>query len=294
MLLIDAAILFGHQPPHCFGGGGSMRAPEPAIIPKDATVLGFRIHYLETGAGDPVILLHGMGGEGARWMPTIRGLGSQFRMISPDQIGFGQSDKPLTAYHKGVFAGFLVEFMKAIAVPRATLIAQSMGVGVALYLAVHHPEMAARLVLVNGAGLGIDGSPPAAPDWHARQIANAGTLEESREYLEKIYFDRSRVTASLVEQNLVLRLRSAFTIESMQTANARGLGRLTEEELREIRVPTLLVWGMNDPLSPVQTADKLHAAIKGSRKVLIDRAGHFPFLEHPEQFNQAVLDFLKE
>jgi 2-hydroxy-6-oxonona-2,4-dienedioate hydrolase len=271
-----------------------MSAVEPAIIPKEAAVFGFRIHYLEAGRGDPIILLHGMGGEGARWMPTIRGLAAQFRVIAPDQIGFGQSDKPFTTYHRGVFAGFLVEFMKAIAVPRATLIAQSMGVGVALYTAVHHPQIAARLVLVNGAGLGMDSSPPAQPDWHARQIANAGTLEESREYLEKIYFDRSLVTDSLVQQNLILRLRSAFTIESMQTANARGLGRLAEEDLRRISIPTLLVWGMNDPLSSVQLADKLHAAIKGWRKVLIDKAGHFPFLEHPEQFNQAVLEFLKD
>ena len=270
-----------------------MKAAEPAIISKDATVLGFRIHYLEAGRGDRVILLHGMGGEGARWMPTIRGLASQFRVIAPDQIGFGASDKPLTTYHRGVFAGFLVGFMKAIAVPRATLIAQSMGVGVALYVAVHHARMVARLVLVNGAGLGMDGPPPAQPDWHARQIANAGTLEESREYLEKIYYDRSLITDSLVEQNLVLRLRSAFTIESMQTANARGLGRLTEEELREIGIPTLLVWGINDPLSPIQIADKLHGAIKASRKVLIEKAGHFPFLEHPQQFNQTVLEFLK-
>jgi len=271
-----------------------MGAVEPAIIPKDATVLGFRIHYLEAGRGDPVILLHGMGGEGARWMPTIRGLASQFLVIAPDQIGFGQSDKPLTMYHRGVFAGFLVELMKAIAVPRATLIAQSMGVGVALYMAVHHSPMVARLVLVNGAGLGLDSAPPAQPDWHARQIANAGTLEESREYLEKIYFNHNLITDSLVEQNLTLRLRSAFTIKSMQTANARGLGRLAEEELRGITAPTLLVWGLNDPLSPLQIADKLHAAIKGSRKVLIDKAGHFPFLEHPEQFNGAVLEFLKD
>jgi pimeloyl-ACP methyl ester carboxylesterase len=273
--------------------GGLMSTVEPAIIRKDATVLGCRIHYLEAGRGDPVILLHGMGGEGARWMPTIRSLASQFRVIAPDQIGFGQSDKPLTTYHRGVFGGFLVEFMQAIAVPSATLIAQSMGVGVALYVAVHHAQMVARLVLVNGAGLGLDSSPPAQPDWHARQIANAGTLEESRDYLEKLYFDRSLVTDSLVRQNLILRLRSAFTIESMQTANARGLGRLTEEELRQIRIPTLLVWGMNDPLSPVQTADKLHAAIKGSRKALIDKAGHFPFLEHPERFNQVVIEFLR-
>jgi 2-hydroxy-6-oxonona-2,4-dienedioate hydrolase len=118
-------------------------------------------------------------------------------------------------------------------------------------------------------------------------------LEESREYLQKLYYDKSLVTDKVVEHNLILRLRSAYTIESMQTANARGLGGLTEEEVRTIKAPTLLVWGMNDPLSPLANADKLQAAIKNSRKVLIDKAGHFPFLEHPEKFNQTVLEFLQ-
>jgi pimeloyl-ACP methyl ester carboxylesterase len=276
-------------------GAGSRAGNQVDPTAKDATVLGFRIHYLEAGRGDPIILLHGMGGEGARWMPTIRGLASHFRVMSPDQIGFGQSDKPLTMYHTGVFGGFLAGFMKAIGVPRAAVVGQSMGAGVALHLAVHHPEMVGRLVLVNGVGFrAASDPPPAPPNWRDRQMANAGTLEESRAYLEKIYFNRSLVTNQLVEQNLILRLRSAYTIESMQTANSRGLGGVTEEEVRAIKAPTLLVWGMNDPLSPVANAEKLQAVIKGSRKALIEGAGHFPFLEHPEKFNQIVLEFLKQ
>jgi pimeloyl-ACP methyl ester carboxylesterase len=261
---------------------------------KDVTVFGQRLHYLEVGRGELVILLHGMGGEGARWMPTIAGLAPFFRVIAPDQIGFGQSDKPLTMYHSGVFAGFIARFMEAIGVQRATIMGQSMGAGVALYLAVHHPAKVARLVLVNGVGYrSVSDPPPPPPNWHDRQIANAGTLEESRKYLEKLYFDRSFITDEMVEQNLILRLRSAYTIESMQTANGRGLGGVMEEEVRAIKVPTILVWGMNDPLSPVASAEKLNGWIKGSRKVLIDKAGHYPFLEHPEEFNRIVLEFLK-
>jgi 2-hydroxy-6-oxonona-2,4-dienedioate hydrolase len=239
-------------------GAGAEERQEPAA--KDVTVFGCRLHYLEAGRGDPVLLLHGTGGEGARC----------------------------------VFAGFLAGFMQAVGVARATIIGQSMGAGVALYLAVHHPEMVARLVLVDGGGYRSASDAPAAPpNWHDRQIANAGTLEESREYLHKLYCDHSFVTDEMVERNLILRLRSAYAIESMQTANARGLGGVTEVEVRAIKAATLLVWGMNDPLSPVANADKLHAAIKGSRKVLIDKAGHYPFLEHADKFNQIVLEFLK-
>jgi 2-hydroxy-6-oxonona-2,4-dienedioate hydrolase len=265
---------------------------EPAA--KDATVFGYKLHYLEAGRGEPIILLHGTGGEGARWLPTIQGLAGNFRVIALDQVGFGQSDKPLTIYHNGVFAGFLAQFMKTVGVPKAVVMGQSMGAAVALYLAVHHPEMVERLVLVDGGGYRSPAdAPPAPPNWHNRQIANAGTLEESREYMEKLYYDHSFVTDKLVEQNLILRLRSAYTIESMQTANARGLGGVSEDEVRGIKAPTLLVWGINDPLSSVANADKLNGAIKNSRKVLFEKAGHYPFLEHADKFNQVVLEFLK-
>jgi pimeloyl-ACP methyl ester carboxylesterase len=261
-------------------------------VAKEVTVFGYKLHYLEAGRGAPVILLHGTGGEGARWTPQLQGLSSDFRVIALDQIGFGQSDKPMTNYHSGVFAGFLAGFMKAIGVPKASLIGQSMGAAVALSLAVEKPEMVERLVLVNGGGFR-SGPRTTPPDWHARQIANAGTLAESREYMEKLYYDHSFVTDKLVEQNLMQRLRSAYTIESMQNAADRGLGGVSEDEVRAIKAPTLLVWGANDKLSPPANADKLNAVIKGSRKVLIDKAGHYPFLEHPDKFNQVVREFLK-
>ena len=264
-------------------------------VAKEVTVFGYKLHYLEAGSGAPVILLHGTGGEGARWTPQIQGLSSDFRVIALDQIGFGQSDKPMTTYHSGVFAGFLAGFMKAIGVPKASLIGQSMGAAVALNLAVEKPEMVERLVLVNGGGFHTGQPTPRTtpPDWHARQIANAGTLAESREYMEKLYYDHSFVTDKLVEQNLLQRLRSAYTIESMQTAADRGLGGVSEDQVRAIKAPTLLVWGANDKLSPPANADKLNAVIKNSRKVLIDKAGHYPFLEHAEKFNQIVREFLK-
>jgi hypothetical protein len=63
-------------------------------VAKDATVFSYKIHYLEAGRGEPVILLHGSAGEGARWMPQIEALSKEFRVIAPDHIGFGQSDKP--------------------------------------------------------------------------------------------------------------------------------------------------------------------------------------------------------
>jgi pimeloyl-ACP methyl ester carboxylesterase len=268
-----------------------------AVHEKDVTVFGQKMHYLEAGRGAPIVFLHGTGGEGARWMPQIRDLAADFRVIAIDQIGFGQSDKPLTQYHSGVFAEFVAGVMKAIGVPRASFVGQSMGAGVVLYLAVHYPAMVDRIVLVNGGGFRAASAAPreaaAAPNWHARQIANAATLAESREYLEQLYYNDGLVTDASVEANLALRLKSAYTISSSQLAGEKGLGVITEAQVRAIKAATLLLWGANDTMATVASADRLHAAIPGSRKVLIDRAGHYPFLEHPEEFNRHVRDFLK-
>jgi len=270
---------------------------ETAVAEKDAMVYGQKIHYLEAGSGPPLILLHGTGGEGARWMPQIKALSSQFRVIAVDHIGFGQSDKPMTQYHTGVFAGFVAGLMKSIGLPRAAFAGQSMGANVVLFLAINYPAMVDRIVLVNGGGFRAEAATPrggAAPDWHGRQIANAATLDESREYLNLMYYDDATfVTEKAVETNLAARLRSAYTISSMGLAGEKGLGQISEAEVKAIKVPTLLVWGANDTQSTLASQDRLHAAIGGSRKVIIDKAGHYPFLEHPDQFNQAVVDFLR-
>src|SRR6266849_4367127 len=74
----------------------------PAVAAKDATVLGFKLHYVEAGRGAPVVLLHGLGGDGSRWQPNIEVLAKDFHVIAIDQIGFGQSDNPLSNYHTGM------------------------------------------------------------------------------------------------------------------------------------------------------------------------------------------------
>ena len=131
------------------GASGALHAQTTSVpvtpVEHDVTVLTYKIHYWEAGSGAPVLLLHGTGGEGARWMPNIKGLGSDFHVFAIDQIGFGGSDKPLANYHSGVMAEFAAGFLKAVGIERATIIGQSMGAGVALYMAVHYPQMVDHL-----------------------------------------------------------------------------------------------------------------------------------------------------
>jgi pimeloyl-ACP methyl ester carboxylesterase len=241
-----------------------------------------------------VVLLHGLGGDGSRWGPNIDPLARDFHVFALDQIGFGHSDKPLANYHTGMLADFLVGFLKAVGVPKASLVGNSMGAGVALYTAAKFPEVVDRIVLADGGGYRSADAAPAAPTADAlrrRQLQNSVTRDETREFFRILFHDKSLVTEKMVDEQLEMRLHSAFTITKMQEAGARG--SLTEQEVRSVKAPTLVVWGKYDELANPAGADRLERAIPGSRKVIIDNCGHMPQLERADEFNALVRDFLR-
>jgi 2-hydroxy-6-oxonona-2,4-dienedioate hydrolase len=268
-------------------------AQSPAAVSKDVTVLGFKLHYLEAGKGAPVVLLHGLGGDGSRWTPNIAPLARDFHVFALDQIGFGQSDKPLANYHTGMLAEFLVDFLKAVNVPKASLVGNSMGAGVALYTAVHFPQVVDRIVLADGGGFRAAAGAATASSADAlrrRQLQNSVTREETREFFKILFHDKSLVTDRMVDDQLAMRLRSAFTITKMQEAGDRGA--LTEQDVRSVKAPTLVLWGKYDELANPAGADRLERTIPGARKIIIDDCGHMPQLEKAEEFNRLVRDFL--
>ena len=150
-------------------------------------------------------------------------LAADFRVIALDQVGFGQSDKPLANYHVGMLAEFLVDFLKAIGVPNASLVGKSLGASVAAYTAVHYPNTVDRLVLADGAGYRALGAGP-TPDAHMRQINNGVTREETRQWLRQMFYNKSLAADGMVDENLVMQLRSAFTISKILEAGQNGLG----------------------------------------------------------------------
>jgi pimeloyl-ACP methyl ester carboxylesterase len=265
------------------------------IVQKDATVLGFKLHYEEAGRGPVVVLLHGLGGDGSRWAPNIGPLSREFRVIALDQIGFGQSDKPLANYHTGMLSEFLARFLATIGVSKASLVGNSMGASVALYTAVHYPQLVDRLVLADCAcQRAVGAKTPVPTDSHQRDLQNSVTSEETRDYFRTLFHNKNLVTDKVVEDNLILRLKSAFAISKIQESGAKGLGSISQEEARKVNAPTLIIWGKFDALDDPALADLLAQTIPGSRKVLIDDSGHMPQLEKPVEFNRIVMEFLKQ
>jgi pimeloyl-ACP methyl ester carboxylesterase len=118
--------------------------------------------------------------------------------------------------------------------------------------------------------------------------------EETRDYFRILFHNKNLVTDKVVEDNLVLRLRSAFAISKIQESNAKGLGSLSREEVHGVKAPTLIIWGKFDELDDPALADLLAETIPGSREVLIDDSGHMPQIERPAEFNRIVAEFLKQ
>jgi 2-hydroxy-6-oxonona-2,4-dienedioate hydrolase len=291
--LIAAALL-------AVGGWAILSAEQakPAKgVEKDATVLGFKLHYIEAGSGAPVVLLHGLGGDGSRWAPNIAELAKDFHVLALDQIGFGQSDKPLANYNTGMLAEFLVDFLNAVNVPKASLVGNSMGASVALYTAVHYPAKVSAIVLADGGGFRSAGAPasasaaPSAEVLRRRALQNSTTREETREFFRILFHDKSLVTDKMVDEQLAMRLRSAFTISKIQEAGDRGT--LSEEEVRGVKAPTLVIWGKYDELANPAGADRLERTIPAAKKVIIDNCGHMPQLEKADEFNRVVREFLQ-
>src|ERR1044071_4297093 len=113
-------------------------AQMPAAQPQEAVVFGQKIKYVEAGSGPVVVLLHGLGGNSTNWAFNTPALAQKFRVIVPDQVGFGQPDKPLVNYRVGTYVDFLDKLLEQLKVTRATLVGNSMGGWIAAAYAVRY------------------------------------------------------------------------------------------------------------------------------------------------------------
>ena len=255
-------------------------------------VYGFDIHYTERGQGPAVVLLHGLWGGSNEWAPILTPLAQSHRVFVVDALGFHGSDKPEAHYHNALLAEFLAGFLQALDLQQVTLMGHAMGANLATYTAVHHPERIARLVLVDGAGYrSADrdlAAPPSSGMVQFRRIATGSSLRATRSFLERRVLDPQLVTDEWAEEAFTMWLRSARAIGDM----LREGGDVSEDEMRSIELPTLVIWGSEDAVFPIANAERLRNDIDGAKLAVIPDAGHLPQLEQTEAFLAHVTEFL--
>lgn len=285
LVLVFALLLTGSVAPVF-----ATSAPKP---PQERTirVFGETIHYWDVGAGPVVVLLHGLGDRKDSWLPVIPALSQKYRVIAPDQIGFGKSAKPLLDYSVQTYVDFLNEFLRDLKIQKATLVGESLGGWISGLYAVEsssgtHLVPLKKLVLMDAAGLKQDKPTP---------NLNPSSLESMRHVLELVFYDTSWLNDERLHQIFTDKLaqQDGYTTHAILANPSLAAERL-DGRLGEIRVPTLVVWGRQDQLIPVETAQRYANGIAGAKLVTFDKCGHVPAAEHTAEFLSAVGEFLAQ
>ena len=268
----------------------ALEAQEAAIADKYATVFGAKIHYLEAGSGPVVILLHGLGGSSANWAPTISPLAKKYRVLVPDQIGFGKSDKPMLNYRVSTLVDFLDGFYKQAGVQKASLVGNSLGGFTAAAFAIAHPEKVEKLVLVDAAGFAVTGD----LDPKVLNGLNPSTRQQVKDLLSLVFYDNRQFSSDMaVDVFLASRVTAGdqYTIQRFIDSIGRGEDML-DGKLGAIKQPTLIIWGREDRLTQLAMGQRFNKEIGGSQLFIIEKCGHVPQLEKPAEFNAGLLKFL--
>ena len=260
-----------------------------AQTPKDVTIYGQKIHYLEAGSGPNLILLHGLGGSSEVWGFNIGPLAEKYHVFVPDQIGFGKSDKPFVNYRIRTYVDFLDQFCKQLKIERPTLVGNSMGGWVAAIYAATYPQRVYKLVLVDAGGY----APPKDFDTRTFFALNPTTREEMKVLSAKVFYNKAFLSDAAIDQAMAVRLGAGdgYTIKTITESIIRGEDYL-DDVVKTIKSPTLIIWGREDGLLPLSDAERFHKDIAGSTVVVLDQCAHVPNIEKPGEFNAAVIKFL--
>jgi pimeloyl-ACP methyl ester carboxylesterase len=258
-------------------------------------VHGVGVHFIEAGAGRPVVLIHGFGGSTFSFRHLLPALAGRFRAIALDLKGFGYSDRPGDSdYSETAQARLVHDFLEQMGVDRAIVIGHQMGGSIALRLAAEWPEMVERLVLI------------------------ATTPERSGPRATKVMRPFVPVVAALTFQNPAVRKRlfrgtvydaDFLTDEVLQgyflpfriRGSMKALSKMMVDRARDpaidyskVQQPVLLLWSDNDQWATVESGERLRALLPQAKLTVLPDAGHLLLEGKPEEANRAILDFIGE
>lgn len=261
-----------------------------AISEKTIRVNGRNVHYWEDGSqhGRPILLLHGGFGDAwIHWKEIIPLLAFDYHIIAPDLPGYGQSD-PLGALRVRGMVDWLSGLLDALGLDQAVLVGHSFAGLFARVLAAEAPQRVPALILVNG------GVIPASP-FFAKALAYTPVIG-------RLAFQRiAASTSARAELTRIFANQDALTDEFAGRAqrNREALGRLMQgltvsrvPDARNPLIPVLLLWGENDPVTPVWVGENIKKGIPSARMSIIAGCGHMPQIETPDVFATQVQFFL--
>jgi pimeloyl-ACP methyl ester carboxylesterase len=254
-----------------------------------------RIHirYIDINSeGNPILLIHGLGGSIESWIKNIYTISKNFRVIAVDLPGFGFSDKPKINYTIAFYKSFIVDFIKRLKIGSpVSIVGSSLGGHIAAEVAINHPELVFKLILISPAGalpFSFKGTPALR---NYMNVLKARSIQEIKKALSSIDdnpCDEDSVKA-FYEKLSTAGAKKAFMSAYKGSAEASRLCR----RLKRIKVAVLLIWGKDDRIIPVKFINPF-LSVKNCRIILLENCGHRPNIDKPLLFNNIVTDFIQE
>jgi pimeloyl-ACP methyl ester carboxylesterase len=273
-----------------------MTTTERPEIGQSVEANGIRTNYLEAGSGDEtVLLIHGSGPgvtSYANWRLVMPALAEHFRVLAPDMVGFGYSDRPAGVdYGLSTWADQTVGLMDALGIQKAHLVGNSFGGAIALRIAAQHPDRVGKLELMGSMGV-----PFPITEGLDRVWGYEASFENMRKVLDVFAYSRELVNDELAQVRYEGSIQPGFqeAFSSMfPEPRQRWVEAMTtpEEELRRLPHRTLIVHGREDQVIPVSNSYKLEELIENADLSVFSKCGHWSMIERTADFNRQVRDF---
>ena len=241
-----------------------------------------KFKYIEEGDGEPLVLLHGLFGALSNFKDLIEHFRHNYKVVVPMLPLF---DLDILHTTVGGLAKYVHKFIETKGYKHIHLLGNSLGGHVALVHVLKHPEQIKSLILTGSSGLFENGMGDTYP--------RRGDYDYIKKKTELTFYDPATATKELVDEVFEItrnRLKVIKIIALAKSAIRHNLG----EELNNIKQPTLLIWGNNDTITPPFVAREFHRLIPNSELHFIDKCGHAPMMEQPEEFNVILDKFLKK
>jgi pimeloyl-ACP methyl ester carboxylesterase len=255
---------------------------------------GMQVHYRDEGEGFPVVLIHGMSSTLRTWDGWAEILSHQYRVIRMDLPGFGiTGPNANNDYSDAYYVNFMQQFLDSLGVKQCYMVGNSLGGRIAWQYDVAHPEQVRKLVLVDAAGYPIKKPPPVFSLARIKFLAPFFSYFTPRYFVEKscndVYGDPSKLNDTIVDMYFKMALRKGN--REAFIAFVQGYKNADTTLIREVKAPTLIIWGGKDRWIPKAHAEAFHRDIADSKVIIFPHLGHIPMEEKPVETCYDVLNF---
>jgi pimeloyl-ACP methyl ester carboxylesterase len=271
---------------------------------KTVRVDGTPVNYVDLGSGErePVVFVHGLGGQWQNWLENIPRVAQERRVLALDLPGFGLTPEPRDRITIPGYGRFVDAFCEELDLGQVAIVGNSMGGYIAAEVAIQFPARVSRLVLVSAAGISSAATVQAPILTAGRVLAAIATYSAARHRnLAARPLSRHLSLALVARHPRLLKADLAYEgffkgagKAGVDDALRASLDYDFRERLPEVSVPTLIVWGEKDAIIPVRDASEFERLIPDSRKVVMRDTGHVPMAERPQAFNDLLMEFLAE